>query len=229
MTDYRRYAIYYAPPAGDFARRTAEWLGWDVQTGQDMAQPDLPGLPLPLADLTTDPRKYGFHGTIKAPFRLAEGADAAGLSAAVTALAARLAPVVLPGLALKRLGGFLALVPEGDETELMALAAEVVTGLDAFRAPLTEAEIARRRPERLNPRQRDLLAQWGYPYVLEEFRFHLTLSDKLDEAEGAALAAVAAGYFEGSLPRPFAIGDLCLFGEDAAGRFHLLSRHALTG
>ena len=101
--------------------------------------------------------------------------------------------------------------------------------LDALRAPLTPAEIAKRRPERLNPRQRELLAAWGYPYVIEEFRFHLTLSDDLPEAEAEDLAAVLGPWLAPDLPRPFGITDLCLFGEDQAGRFHLLERHALTG
>lgn len=194
-----------------------------------MAQPRLPGLPRPLAELTRDPRKYGFHGTLKAPFRLREGIEPVMLEAEVGKLARRQSPVTLPGLVLVRLGGFLALVPAGADLRLMNLAFAAVTALDGCRAPLTAAEIARRRPDRLTARQRALLDQWGYPYVDEEFRFHLTLSDRLDEAEGAALARVATDFLADALPRPLVIGDLCLFGEDAAGRFHLVSRHALTG
>lgn len=220
----KRYAIYYAPPEGAFATRAAGWLGWDAARGQAVAQPDLG---LPAADMTTEPRRYGFHGTIKAPFRLASGQDVAGLRAALARLAAELAPVSLPGLQLSRHDGFLALTPEGDATALRDLAARVVTGLDAFRAPLTDAEIARRRPERLTPRQRALLDRYGYPFVLEEFRFHLTLTDRLETPEPVRVAL--EGYFAPVLPRPFVIEDLCLFGEDSLGRFHLLHRYALTG
>lgn len=221
MTDFKRFAVYYAPPPGDFATRANLWLS--------DAAPALPGLPRPPADLTTVPRRYGFHGTIKAPFRLADGVDQAMLQSDLAALAARLPPVRIAGLRLEILKGFLALIPEGDETDLLALGAEVVSHLDPLRAPLTEAEIARRRPERLTARQRELLARWGYPYVMEEFRFHLTLTDDLPDDMAQSTAAILAPWFAEVLPRPFDIADLCLFGEDSAGQFHLLHRYPLTG
>lgn len=229
MEKMKRFAIYYAPEPGAFANRAAGWLGWDAASGAPVAHPHLPALPRPLTEITAEPRKYGFHGTIKAPFRLAAGATPAGLDQALAALAAETAPVTLPALALTRIGRFLALCPEGDTAPLLALAARVVQRMDSFRAPLTQAEIARRRPERLTPRQRDLLGQWGYPYVLEEFRFHLTLTGALDPWEIVPVESAALGHFVPVLPVPFCIRDLCLFGEDEAGAFHLLHRYALTG
>ena len=224
MDPFTRYAVDCAPPAGDVADRAAEWLGWDAARGLAVAQPDLG---LPAAEITRDPRKYGFHGTIRAPFRLGEGVDFAVLDQALTALAARLAPVRLDGLRLESLGGFLALVPEGDESPLLELAAEVVSALDPLRAPLTATEIAKRRPERLSFRQRQLLEIWGYPYVMEEFRFHLTLTDRL--ADPDPVAAVLRDHFAPVLPRPFPIGDLCLFGEGQDGQFRILHRYTLSG
>lgn len=217
----KRYAIYYAPQPGAFARAGAAWLGWDAAAGASVPQPD-PAL----AAVTVAPRKYGFHGTLKPPFRLAEGQSFAALQTAVATLARHLAPVTLPGLRLRDLDGFLALTPEGDTRALQALAAEVVTTLEPFRAPLNPAEIAKRRPERLTPRQLALLGAYGYPFVLEEFRFHLTLSDRLPEP--TALAAQAQAHFAPHLPRPFTLDALCLFGEAADGRFHLMQRHPLT-
>jgi putative phosphonate metabolism protein len=224
----KRYAVYFAPRPGAFADRAAAWLGRDAVTGMALTPPDLPGIPAP-AGITVEPRRYGFHGTIRAPFRLAGGVDAKAVEAGIAALAARLAPVQCAGLRLENLHGFLALTPEGCDAALLELAAAVVEGTDAFRAPLTAAEIARRRPESLTTRQRALLARWGYPYVMEEFRFHLTLTDRLPEAEAATVAAALRGHFAPVLPTPFLIQDLCLFGEDEAGLFHLLHRHALTG
>lgn len=229
MTEFRRFAIYYAPRPGAFATATASWLGWDCQTGQPVPHPGLPGLPQPIATLTAAPRKYGFHGTIKAPFRIAPDVTEAQLRARLDRLAAQLAPVILPGLILQNLKGFLALIPDGDDIDLLALGAEIVSQLDDLRAPLTEAEVARRKPERLTARQRALLAQWGYPYVMEEFRFHLTLTDDLPAAQADAVMPVLAKWLAPALPQPFVIDDLCLFAEDAAGRFHLVSRHTLAG
>ncbi len=223
MEQMKRFAVYYAPEAGPFAEAAARWLGWDAAAGQVVAQPEGAGLD-GLAALTQEPRKYGFHGTLKPPFRLAEGVTARDLRAAVVRLAAGLRPVVMPGLEMVDLEGFLAFVPQGDAGGLQTLAAEVVRALEPWRAPLTEAEIARRRPEQLTPRQRELLEIYGYPYVLEEFRFHLTLSGRLTDPERVALAKAATRHFAGRVPQPFVLGALCLFGEDAAGRFHLLDR-----
>lgn len=225
----QRYAIYYAPAPGDFADFTARWLGWDAALGRPVDHPDVAGLPLPVASLTETPRKYGFHGTIKPPFHLAPGTDAAGLQAAVAALAARLAPVALPGLQLVDLHGFVALTPQGDTAELAALAAEVVMALDAFRAPPDPQEIARRRPDALSERQRALLAEWGYPYVMDQFQFHLTLTGSLLPADSASVLSALRPHLQPLLPQPFVLSDLALFGQGQDGMFRILHRYPLTG
>ena len=224
MNSFKRYAVYYAPAPGNFAQAAAEWLGWDPARGTEVTQPPFrPDMAAP----TADPRKYGFHGTIKPPFRLAQGVDAARLADAVAALACSLQPQHMPGLQFLSLEGFLALVPKGDQTALTRLAAIVVETLDPLRATLTEAEVARRRPDRLTPRQRALLDQFGYPYVMEEFQFHLTLSGPLTETDHAALRPLAEAHFTPHLPQPFVLDALSLFGEALDGRFHLLHRYPL--
>lgn len=228
MDEITRYAIYAAPTPGAFADRTAAWLGWDAAVGCAVAHPELDGLPAPVAALTGTPRKYGFHGTLKAPFRLARGTTAQDLAAATAALAARLAPATAPGLDFATIGGFLALVPDGDGAAITALAAEAVRALDPFRAPATADEIARRRPDGLSPRQRALLDAWGYPYVMEEFRFHMTLSGDIGAAAADRVAAVLRPWLGPVLPRPFAIDALCLFGEGRDGRFRILHRYTLS-
>lgn len=229
MNGFRRFAIYYAPRPGPLAQAAAAWLGYDAPTGAQVEHPFVRGLPHPLAELTQEPRKYGFHATLRAPFRPAEGQDETSITNAVAALAQRLAPARADGLRVVDLHGFLALIPAGEGTSLRALAAAVVQGSNALRAPLNAAEIARRKPDSLTPRQRMHLERWGYPYVMEDFAFHLTLTGRLLPTEGAQVAPIVAAHFAPVLPRPFLIEDLCLFGEAADGRFRLLHRYALAG
>ena len=133
------------------------------------------------------------------------------------------------GLALTRLGGFLALTPDGDQAPLADLAARIVRDLDSFRAPPSEAELARRRKPNLSARQQELLTLWGYPYVMEAFRFHITLTGRLPKAQALQTLAVLTPHLAPLLPAPFTITDLTLAGEDDAGLFHALQRFPLTG
>jgi hypothetical protein len=215
----KRYAIYYAPPAGAFARAAAAWLGWDVARGAAVDQPD-PAL----ADITADPRKYGFHATIKAPFRLTDGIGFNDLKSVFNRLAAGLTPVTLTGLHMVHLDGFLALIPIDPSDALQDMAFQIVRDLDRLRAPLNAAELARRRPETLSPRQRELLDIYGYPYVMEQFQFHMTLTGRTDDP---SIHSAAKAHFDGLIPAPLVIDDLCLMGEDDLGRFHLLHRAPL--
>jgi len=229
MTDYARYAVFAAPEPGPLADFAARWLGWDAQAGARRAHPAIAGLPRPVADLTRTPRRYGFHATLKPPFRLAAGSTRAGLAQDLASLAASLAPVTLEGIALARLGGFLTLVPAGDCTLLDRMAAEVVARLDGHRAPAPQSELARRRAAGLSPAQEANLRRWGYPFVMDDFRFHFTLTGKLTPSEAEATRTALAPLLAPLLPRPFIIGALCLFGEDENGFFHLLERSPLTG
>lgn len=226
--DFARYAVFFTPEPGALADFGAAWLGWDSAVGAARAHPALPGLPAPVADLTARPRKYGFHGTIKPPFRLTPGTDAGALRAAVAAFCAGRAAVTLDGLRVARIGGFVALVPDGPAEGLAALAAAAVETLDPFRAPPTEADIARRDPARLTDRQRDLLARWGYPYTHAEFRFHMTLTGPVG-AQADAVCAALDPVVTPLIPRPFRVDALTLMGADGDDRFHRIARYPLTG
>ncbi len=229
MDPVQRYAIYFAPREGAFGAHAAAWLGRDAVSGHAVPHPELPGLPIPLARLTGEPCRYGFHGTLRAPFRPAIGCSPEMIEATVAALARDLPPVTCDGLRLENIDGYLALTPKGCEAAVLDLGAKVIEATNDLRAPLTEADIARRQPARLTGRQRDLLDLWGYPFVMEEFRFHLTLTSQLPRAAADQVAEVLQTYFEPVLPRPFVIEDLCLFGEEATGFFRLLHRYPLIG
>lgn len=224
MMKMNRYSIYYAPPEGAFADAAAQWLGWDLANGRALPAAGVLGG----QDITQAPRKYGFHATVKPPFRLADGVELAQLRAAMQGLATSLPKVTLPALEFVVLEGFLALIPAAPSADLQDLAAEVVRALDPYRAPLSPAEIARRRPEVLTARQRELLGIYGYPYVMEQFQFHLTLSGALAPDQTAPAMDAVQSHFAGVVPQPFVINDLCLCGEDDLGQFHLLHRYPLT-
>lgn len=229
MPPFRRLAIYAAPPAGPLADAAAAWLGWNPETGRMVAPPDLPALPRPLDEITARPRRYGFHATLKPPFRLSPDSSLSALDAQTRDLAARLAPVTLAGLSLTRMGGFLALTPEGDTGAIDHLAGEVVRALDSHRAPPTPEEIARHGASVRTQEQAENLARWGYPRVMGAFRFHFTLTGRLARAEVQAVSDALGAHLLGHVPRPFPVAALGLFGEDDAGRFHLVSRHPLLG
>lgn len=222
---FRRYAVYYTPE-GALAEAGAAWLGWDVAKGARVDHPSIDGLDA--VALTATPRKYGFHGTIKPPFFLEEGTTAAGMQDHLAELCAGLSPIALDGLELTSLSGFVALRPRGDQSGLAALASEVVTQLDGFRAAPTEDELARRRKGgSLTEAQERHLANWGYPYVMDQFRFHITLTGRVEEP--ADIAARLAPYFAPHLPKPFHVDNLTLVGQDPDGMFHEIQRYSLTG
>lgn len=146
-------------------------------------------------DLTVDARRYGFHATLTSPFHLAEGVTEAQLLATAEAFAAARASVTIPAIAPQPLGAFRALAPQGDTAGVDALAADAVRVFHDLRAPLTDLEVRRRRPEQLTERQRELLAEWGYPYVLDEFRFHMTLTDAIPDDRATEIDAALASHF----------------------------------
>lgn len=225
-----RYAIYFTPAQSDpLTRIAANWLGRDPFTGQATAAPAVGDLtPAEIAFNTAAARRYGFHATLKAPFRLVETETENSLSEALTAYAASIAPVVIPRIVVKRIDGFFALMPAETVPELNRLADDIVAAFDRFRAPLTEAEIARRNPDALSPREFRNLCQWGYPFVFEAFRFHMTLSGRIDEAEAPRVRAAIEAYFAPVLDRPVAVDGLALFVEPEAGApFAIQSYHPL--
>jgi putative phosphonate metabolism protein len=206
-----RYAIYWAPRGGgSLARFGASWLGRDAATGTAVPQPDLPGI----AEITAEPRRYGFHATLKPPFALAGGPEE-DLLGAVAGLAATTPTVDAPPLRLAAIGGFLALVTAS--AALDALAATCVTALDRWRAPPAPAELDRRRAGRLTARQEALMTRWGYPYVLEEFRFHMTLTRRLLAEERARLEPALAPLVAPFATAPQHLGDIAVFAEAAPG------------
>jgi putative phosphonate metabolism protein len=219
-----RFAIYAAPGTGSadtvgvlLREKAEQWLGRSAS-----GNPVTPGIPVgwtraAVDAMTADARRYGFHATLKPPFRLAEGRTPQELDAAVARFAAGSAGAVIPRLSLARIGGFFALVPGAEAPGLHALADEVVQGFDDFRAPATDADLARRNPASLTPRQRELLKTWGYPYVLDEFRFHLTLTDRIPDGQHSEVERALSDWFSSLLGANVPVDALALFSEAGPG------------
>ena len=223
-----RFALYFAPVLGSrLAIFGNHWLGRDAESGASLKQPRVEGLDEGrLHAVTEAPRLYGFHGTLKPPFRLAEGRSEADLRHALAAFAQRQAPFTVPALHLQEIGNFLALTPRESASALSALADACVTEFDSYRAPPEPAELVKRRSAKLTPRQEELLACWGYPHVLDEFRFHLSLTGPIaDAAERARLMTLLPPLLAPALVEPMPVRELCLFVQpDRAAAFRLTQR-----
>ena len=225
----QRFAIYFAPPP-----ETPLWrfgcttLGYDAASGETTPiHPSLLGAVGDWMALTQEPRRYGFHATLKAPFEPVEGTDAATLNCEVARLARSLATVTLVSLEVVELGRFIALVPKANSNALQELAGRLTTGLDHLRRPMSEADRARRLHAPLSPRQRHYLDSYGYPYVMEEYRFHMTLTGPIQDPCRRKLVREALSVrFAAAVPDgPVMIDALSLFCQPRRNQpFHIVSR-----
>jgi putative phosphonate metabolism protein len=217
---YHRYAVYYAPAMGSDAWQAgSQWLGRCAHDGSLRVQPVVNGMsPLALAELTAAPRRYGWHATLKAPFTLAASVNLQQLRERMAQLAGSLSTIPMPRLQVSHLDDFLALTPVGDTTALDYIAAACVRELHTLVAPLSEAELQRRRKAPLTAAEDAMLVAWGYPYVFEHFRFHMSLTGSLHgrvPQEVQALQAVAQRHFDGLTPDR--MDSLTLFAEPQPG------------
>jgi putative phosphonate metabolism protein len=214
-----RFALYFAPPTSDpLWIRAAQWLGRDPAGGAPPAA-EIAGIDASRRWTASESaRRYGFHATIKAPMALADGLTRAALEAELQRFGPTRAPVGIGRLTVASIDGFVALIPERQSPALTAFAADIVTHFDRFRAPLTAAERDKRvSGGHLSPRQVELLDRYGYPYVLEEFQFHMTLTDRLGDADRERIMAAAREWFAPVLERAYMLDRIALFHEPAPG------------
>lgn len=223
---FKRFAIYHVPQ-GKLAGFGARWLGWDIIAGTERTHPT--GFGFDVEKLTRRPRRYGLHATIKPPFGLAADSDPTILADRLCELCCRTCPIVLTDLKLARLGRFLAIVDARAQNDLNRLAKQVVSDLDEFRAPPDPAELDRRRKPGLTESQERNLLKWGYPHVMDDFRFHITLTGILDRDLLESVETQLSRALAPILPRPYRLDSLSLAGEDQDGRFHEIQRFSLTG
>jgi putative phosphonate metabolism protein len=187
-----RVAVYYAPPPDSaWWHAGSEWLGRCARTGQTLTQPAIEGITTDdVTRLTDEPRRYGWHATLKAPFRLAAGQTLDDVRASLRRLCRGRTPFDLAPLQPIRMGDFLALRPRQPQAALDRLAADAVVQLQPLALPLNAEELARRRRAGLTPEQDRLLLAWGYPHVLQNFRFHLSLTGPVGDMPASMVAAL---------------------------------------
>jgi len=232
MAPFPRYAIYYAPAQGSSLDQFgAEMLGYDAWIGAALPFPgDVIERIADWRELSSDPRKYGFHATLKAPMALADGKSEKLLLAACAEFAGAPRPIPRFVPIVNSISGFIAVIPGERSSELQHLAADAVRAFDGFRAPLSTEERARRNPSRLTPRQAEYLDRWGYPYVMEEFRFHMTLTGRLDDTRREHVLAMLRERFARLGLAELAIDRIALFRqEDAKTPFTIIGDWPLRG
>lgn len=224
----QRYAIYFAPGEGTpFDRFGASWIGRSAYSGQHANGLELsPEIDELRRHHLAEPYRYGFHATLKPPFHLARGCVSKQLVDALRDFTREKAPFWVPPLVVGEIDGFLALVPAVRSPLLEQLAGECVRQFDSFRAPPTESEMAKRRLAKLSPRQEKLLQDWGYPYVMEEFRFHMTLTGRIaDDTERKAVREAVEVLWCGLATKPVLVDAVTLFCQEEGGHpFHVLDR-----
>lgn len=230
MTSVKRYAVYFTPPEKHPLTQAAQaWLGRSA-FGNDVAD-----LPAAMAtdeqrSWTASPRRYGFHATMKPPFRLADGLDETLLLGAFERFCLQHSGSGPVQLKIDRIGPFIALVAVQAVPGLNALAGSSVEWFEPFRAPLSKADIERRNPVRLTERQRNYLMRWGYPYVFDEFRFHMTLTGPVEADDRSSVQAALEAHFAELIREPVNIDSLALFEETKpGGAFEVLAWGKLKG
>ena len=225
---YKRFAIYYAPDENSeldvFGRC---WLGWDPFLGKEISKKYRKNF-LNFDNFVVGPKKYGFHGNLKAPFRLKKEYTYSDLEKKVYEIAKELQRFDVGKLNLKKIGNFIALVPEKND-KIKYLSNKLVTGLDFLRDELLEEEILKRNPQTLTLNQKKMLTNWGYPYVLDEFNFHLTLTDKIDNKKIDNILKSIKRNLRYIDFEKVNFNNICIFGEKKDEKFYFIKRFKLEG
>ena len=222
---FKRYSLYYLPK-GQLAEFGANWLGWDIQNGC-VVDKKSQILPSKLLYLVETPRKYGFHATLKAPFSLKQNYTIEDLKNRTRSIAEAYPRFIFQG-EISSLNEFLAIRCQlQDPIVLQNIAADCVRGLEKTRAPLTQAQKEKRLKAQLTPAQLVYLEGFGYPYIFDEFRFHLTLTNKITEKEKNALDPILKTHLLPILEKPIEFNTICLTGEREDGQFELIETFPL--
>jgi len=222
-----RFGIYFCPnPSAPLYGQGSQWLGRDAVTGA----PIEPNLPEQIRHedwlrVTDSPRRYGFHATLKPPFRLADNATFEDLHATLSEFAYNHTAFYAPPLAVGALGRFLALILSAPSEGFSSLAADSVSAFDRFRARATEEETNQRMRGSLSPSERAHVLQWGYPYVFDTWKFHMSLTSSMHTKSLSLFEPYLRSRFAFACEQPMLVDSVCIFHEPFPGAaFRLLDR-----
>ena len=225
-----RYAIWFTPPASDpLSLVAANWLGRNVFSGDMLEPPAVRGLGIhEIAFHTAVPRRYGFHGVLKAPFHLSADMSEPQLLRDLMRYAGTFAPFQISRLEIARLGSFYSLMPSAPCEQIQYLASAIVQEFDRYRAPLSEADIERSDPDGLSAAQFANLHRWGNPYVMDEFRFHMPVTGSINAIDMPRIEPALRTIFEPVLKEPVMVSNVALMIEEGAGGpFRVHSLHPM--
>ena len=154
---------------------------------------------------------------------LSPGKTEPELLAACESFAGKSRPIPIITPVVGSISGFIAVVPAAPSPELERLAEDCTREFDSFRELLTPEDRARRNPTDLTPRQREYLDRWGYPYVMEEFRFHMTLTGRLAAERREPVLTMLRNSFSAVGVKTLAIDRVAVFRqENADSRFRIV-------
>ncbi|ANL73221.1 hypothetical protein AMC83_CH03271 [Rhizobium phaseoli] len=225
-----RYAICFTPPASDpLSLVAANWLGRNVYSGDMLEPPAVRGLSIhEIAFHTAVPRRYGFHGVMKAPFYLSGDMSESQLLRDLMRFAGTFAPFQISRLEIARLGSFYSLMPSAPCEQIQYLASAIVQEFDRYRAPLSEADIERSDPDGLSAAQFANLHRWGNPYVMDEFRFHMPVTGSINAVDMPRIESALRKIFEPVLKEPVMVSNVALMIEEGTGGpFRVHSLHPM--
>jgi hypothetical protein len=225
-----RYAICFTPAANDpLSHAAANWLGRNVFSGEMVEPTAIRGLSIhEVAFHTAVPRRYGFHGALKAPFRLATEMSEPQLLRELMRFCGTLTPFSIPRLEVARTGSIFSLVPSLPCENVQYLASSIVQQFDEFRAPLSDADIERSDPDGLSAAQFANLHRWGCPYVMDEFRFHMPLTGPVSLIDMSRIERALRSVLEPVLVDPVKISNVALMVEEGnGGPFRVHSLHPM--
>jgi len=229
IQEFSRFAIYYLPSESNLLSNFASsWFGWNPHLGMEVSYPVWKNLNFNIAELTSEPGKYGLHGTLKPPFPLAKQENFEELRVAILKLSRSIKKFKIPSITLRVIDGFIAIVPTIRNERIDYLAEKCVKELDDFRGPESLENIKKRRSVGLSERQENHLRRWGYPYVLDDFNFHLTMTEKLRPEVSERVFLVLASKLESVLMAPLLVDKIFLCGESVEnGKFKVIEKFSL--